>query len=154
MNCIHTWSKCWSAKLRLRFSGSTSSVYALRMKQSLLSLHVQTQSAYHISALSCLFPPLCKTGISKDTGAKTECRRGRCSDLSAQHALLTKVGVTLATFRTAIMHGALTLVKNAVLYTAHTNMHTQKYLQCYSLYVEGIFSVWPTDSPDNNEQVC
>lgn len=49
------------------FSGSASSMYALRMKTSVLSMHVQTQSAYSIAPLCCLFPPLCKTGISKDT---------------------------------------------------------------------------------------
>lgn len=60
----NTWFKRWSEALR--FSGSTSSMYAWRVKRRLLSLHVQTQSAYPICALSCPFPPLCKTGISKD----------------------------------------------------------------------------------------
>lgn len=48
-------------------------------------LHVQIQTTCTISALSCLFPPLCKTGISKDklvprqtaatTGGALTCRR-------------------------------------------------------------------------------
>lgn len=114
-------------------------MYASRLTKSLLTLHVQTQSAYTISALSCLFPPLCKTGISEDKLVpKTERRRGRCSDLSAQHAQPTKVGVTLATFLTKITHAALKLGKNAVLFTART--HTQRNICSATTFMWKVFS--------------
>lgn len=96
-------------------------MYALRLKKSLLSLHVQTQSAYPIPPLSCLFPPLCKTGISKDTlvPKQSAAMGGAPTCQHSVHTHPTKVGVTLATFPTTIMHAALKLAMNAMLFTAH-----------------------------------
>lgn len=62
-NLIH--AGLWRRSEALRFSESISSTHASRVTCGLLTLRVQTQSSYTISALYGLFPPLCKTGISK-----------------------------------------------------------------------------------------
>lgn len=85
---------------------------ALRMKKSLLSLHVQTQCANPIPPLSCLFPHLCKTNISKDSLVpKQSAAMGGTLNLLAHHSHPTKAGVTPATFLTTTMHRALKLQK-------------------------------------------
>lgn len=81
---------------------------ALRMKKSLLSLHVQTQNANPIPPLFCLFPLLCKTNISKDRLVpKQSAAMGGTLNLLAHRSHPTKAGVTRATSLTTIMHRAL-----------------------------------------------
>lgn len=85
---------------------------ALKMKKSLLSLHVQTKYANPIPPLFCLFPLLCKTNISKDSLVpKQSAAMGGTLNLLAHHSQPTKAGVTQATFLTTIMHRPLTMLK-------------------------------------------
>lgn len=94
--CLHgQWTSFKLLSDAFEFSGSTSSMSEKRQKKKkkkLPCLHVQIQTACSISALSCLFPPLCKTGISKDklVPRQSVATNGRCSDLSAQNAHPTK----------------------------------------------------------------
>lgn len=109
--CLHV---CMKREEKPTISTSANTVYLLHLCP-LLSLPTSVQNRY----------------FQRQTGAKTERRRhGRCSDLSAQHAHPTKVGVTLNTFITTVLTQ---LVKNAVLFIAHFSTHTHKHLQCYYL---------------------
>lgn len=118
---------------------------------------MQTQSAHPFPSLFCLFPPPCKTGISKELWCQDRAPPWEVLwQVSTVCTSKQKVGVTQGTFLTTITQKTLKLCKHEELLTAHT--HTQRYTvkfpQCYSLYVKGIFSVWRTDKPDNNEQDC
>lgn len=115
-----TWTLKWSTKV---FWVCLLHVCIKNKEKPTISTCANTA----IPPKSCLFPPLCKTGISKDTlvpkhsaavGGAPTCR----------HSIHTqqKVGVTRDTFLTTITHGALKLGKNAVLFTAHTNTHTRR----------------------------
>lgn len=108
----------------LRFSGSTSSMYALIMKKKpIISTCANTVRLRHPSHLLSLPTFVQNRYFQRHTGAKTERRRGRCSDLSAQHAHPTKVGVTSATFLTTVTQGPRKLVSNTEVFTAHKNTH-------------------------------
>lgn len=112
---------------------------AFRKKTNLLSLHVQTQSAFPIPPLACLYPGLCKKRyFQRHSGAKTQPRRGRHSDLSAQNSHPSKVDVTWAAFLTTIMHQDLKLGKIAKLFTKHTNTHRNT--RCATPFMCKVFS--------------
>lgn len=119
---------------------------ALRMKKSLLSLHVQTQYTSPIPPLSCLFPLLCKTNISKDSLVpKQSAAMGGTLNLLAQHSHPTKAGVTRATFLKAITHGALKLLKTGqdckAIYTNIINKkHTHRNIHSDTPFMWKVFS--------------
>lgn len=82
----------------------------------------EKQSEQPIPPCSCLFPPLCKTGISKDTLVPKQSAviGGALSGQRSAHP--RQVGITGTTFPTATTHGE--LWRRALL------TDTQKYLQC------------------------
>lgn len=104
----------------LRFSGS--SIYALSKKKSLLCGHVQTQSAHPFPSLFCLFPPPCKTGISKELWCQDRAPPWEVLwQVSTVCTSKQKVGVTQGTFLTTITQKTLKLCKHEELLTAHTH---------------------------------
>lgn len=98
----------------LRFSGS--SIYALSKKKS---WHVQTQSAHPFPSLFCLFPPPCKTGISKELWCQDRAPpREVLWQVSTACTSNQKVGVTQGTFLTTI-----TQKNSEVVQAWHTHTH-------------------------------
>lgn len=114
-----------------------------KKNETLPCLHVQIQTACSSSALSCLFPPLCKTGISKDKPVprQSAATNGRCSDLSAQIAHPTKARCQ-----------ADCLYNNNYM---HTRKFHKRIINCTLQKLHPLrqrqLGVWVTDSLGNNE---
>ncbi len=148
-----TWTLMWSAKVFW--------VYFLRIcikneEKPSISTCANTVRLPDPSPLLSLPTSVQNRYFQRHSGAKTERRHGRCSDLSAQRAHPTKGSCHpgYLSYNNYTRSSEAAQECSAIYCTRKTHIHAQKYLQCYSLYVEGIFLVWPTDSPDNNEQAC
>lgn len=76
-----------------------------RKRKTTVSACAHTDDLHHLCPLLSLPTSVQNRYFQRQTGAKTDRRHhGRCSDLSAQNALPTKVGVTLIAFITTITH--------------------------------------------------
>lgn len=79
--------------------------YKDRRKKKNISACANTDDLHHLCPLLSLPTSVQNRYFQRQTGAKTDRRHhGRCSDLSAQNAHPTKVGVTLIAFITTITH--------------------------------------------------
>lgn len=79
--------------------------YKDRRKKKKDSACANTDNLHHLCPLLSLLTSVQNRYFQRQTGAKTDRRHhGRCSDLSAQNAHPTKVGVTPIAFITTITH--------------------------------------------------